>query len=63
MSMKMALEIWKWGLPGLFAFSACRLEMISGSLLEIKECAISNVQHVHPYGGPPPLDVAGQSGP
>ena len=25
--------------------------MISGSLVEIKECTLSNVQHVHPYGG------------
>jgi hypothetical protein len=50
MSMEIALDIWKWQFPWLFAFSACRLEMISSSLLEIEECAISNVQLLHPYG-------------
>jgi hypothetical protein len=47
---------WPWksgngGFPGLFAFSARRLEMISSSPMEIKECAISNVQLVHPLRG------------
>jgi hypothetical protein len=32
-------------------FQACRLEMISNMPVEIKECAISNVQLVHPLRG------------
>src|ERR1700730_10331487 len=49
-------EKWPWksgngSFPGLFAFSACQLEMIFSSLVEIKECAISNVQLVHPLRG------------
>ena len=51
MSMKMGLEIWKWRFPWPLAFSAPRLEMIFSSLVEIKECAISNVQLVHPLRG------------
>ena len=51
MSVEMTLETWKDGFPGLFAFPACRLEMISSSPLEIKECAISNVQLVYPLWG------------
>ncbi len=63
MSMKWPWKSGNGGFPDLVAFSACRLEMISSSLLEIKECAISNVQLAHPYGGRPPLDVAGRSRP
>jgi hypothetical protein len=51
MFVKMALEIWKCWFPGLFAFSACRLEMIFSSPVEIKKPGISNVQHVHPLRG------------
>src|SRR6516165_12230547 len=44
---------WPWksengGFPIFFAFSASRLEMVFSSPVEIKEPAISNVQHVHP---------------
>jgi hypothetical protein len=42
--------------PVDLAASARGLEMISSSLVEVKECAISNVQHAHPYGGQPALD-------
>jgi hypothetical protein len=34
-----------------FAFPARQLEMISNRPVEIKECAISNVQLVHPLRG------------
>jgi hypothetical protein len=43
--------------------SGRRLVMIFGGPVEIKECAISNVQLLHPYGGRPPLDLAGRSRP
>jgi hypothetical protein len=47
---------WPWksgngGFLSFFAFSACRLEMIFSSPVEIKKPAISNVQHVHPLRG------------
>jgi hypothetical protein len=61
--MKIALDIENGGYPGLFAFSACSLEMISSSPMEMKKCAISNVQLVHPYGERPSMDVAGRSRP
>src|SRR6266851_4629537 len=37
--------------PGLFAFPACQLEMISNTPAEIRVSAISNVQLVHPLRG------------
>src|SRR6516164_2628371 len=47
---------WLWtsgngSFPGLFAFSACRLKMIFSCSVQIKECAIFNVQHIHPLRG------------
>jgi hypothetical protein len=61
---------WKWpwtsgngGFPGLFAFSAYRLEMIFSRLVEIRECAISKCPAHPPLRGRPALDVAGRSRP
>jgi len=34
--------------------------MIFSSSVEIKKPAISNVQHVHPYGGTAPLNIGGR---
>jgi hypothetical protein len=50
MSMEMPWTSGNGGFPGLFAFSACQLEMISSSLVELSDSAISNVQRFHPYG-------------
>jgi hypothetical protein len=36
--------------------------MISGCPVKIRETAISNVRHVHPYGGQPALDIGGRPG-
>jgi hypothetical protein len=51
MSMKIALDIENGGFAGLFAFSACWLEMISSSPVEIKDAPFPNVRHVHPLRG------------
>jgi hypothetical protein len=51
MSMVLALDIWKWRFSWPPRFPACRLEMTSSSLVEIREYAISRCPAHPPLRG------------
>ena len=60
--MEMGWTSGNGGKPQLWPFPALRLEMISRPALEMRNSAISNVQHFHPLRGTGLLDVAAGPG-